>query len=254
MRLEDLLVDRGEPHSRFVDLRPESKRHTMAMSASDSREVLACDDLPPDLSKHDLVIALDEQLEDLATSLADVPRETWPDLAVILPGAPGRANVPEVLDWATRNDWQLVDLSPVRLPQCVCALLTGRNHAVPPEPLRSLESSGQGLWKRLVGELLFERLRATTWEERALAAEASGRDLSAQATRSRELLEAANARVVRGEAELTAARDRNADLREQVAEAKRRSRQLSQRKVLRITDSVAKSVRRVRPGHDEEGG
>lgn len=132
MRLEDLLVDRGEPHSRFVDLRPESKRHTMAMSASDSREVLACDDLPPDLSKHDLVIALDEQLEDLATSLADVPRETWPDLAVILPGAPGRANVPEVLDWATRNDWQLVDLSPVRLPQCVCALLTGRNHAVPP--------------------------------------------------------------------------------------------------------------------------
>ncbi|MDZ7577271.1 MAG: hypothetical protein U0904_03745 [Candidatus Nanopelagicales bacterium] len=240
MRLEDHLIRQTQANSRFVDLRPEDRRHSMSLSIEEAREVLVAAAPPEDLSERDVLIVLADQLDDADEWLSAIPADKWPDLAVVLPGRPGAVDVPSVLAWVSRHDCQLTHLAGIQVPSGVLAFVSATQHAIPP-----LESTDErATWRRLAGELLFERFRASAQEERAVMAENAASAATLQLAQSDRKLKASTAKVDRLTAKLAAARVRRERLQQRVEHLSAKNQELGSRTTVRVGSAVRSRLRR----------
>lgn len=150
MRIEDVLHRYLPAGGRVVDRRPEAQRGPMSFAAEAAIEVQY--DVAPDAAI-------------TVTDAADLePQPVSRPLTLVTVAAPATelGPLPDVLAWASDQGGQVVEITRLLAPSVTAVVVRHEGPAEVPavpgraEPIPATEAT----WKRLAGELLYERHRA----------------------------------------------------------------------------------------------
>lgn len=175
MRLEDLVLRYLPDGGAVADIRPTERRGP-GMSLSSASGVTLVDSTADAAT---IVLEADQ------LPLADESRSAGSVIVLL----PDETLVPDMLAWATSSRSQVMEVTQLLSPPAVCVVVTRHQPArVPTVPGSAGLDADDDTWRRLAGELVYERFRNSRLQARVDDAESRARKAEAAHDRVRKRL------------------------------------------------------------------